>query len=364
MYLVVGTGDYWNWEASVLGLYPNLNSAWRALVKFMKGLKDYKYNYVFDKKHSLYNKEEYYAFKSIFLQNIFNDNNLIEWFWFKVKINNNPQNHNSLPNPAEEESQNISATCSPSSFTNSNLTSIILDQEETYNPLTQKIWCFKHVDDIVEGTLLNLGNMVSCYPFQVDRIDWRSSEELYLAGEFSLDSEEHRIVQEALRAAKSPYAAKRFVKGKHHKLIREDFPEFRTQWMLWCVWQKCKGNEDFRKKLLSIPDDVILIEETTTDTGGTAKIWGCSNKELSTARKQLKEKLTEENGHLTKKALAHLINVETNAIRNIGLFTGQNNIGKILMICKQCLRDGTEPDINFDLLRSKHIHLLGKELQF
>ncbi len=244
------------------------------------------------------------------------------------------------------------------------MTSLILDKEEIYDPREQKIWCFKHVDDIVEGTLLNLGNMVSCYHFQVDKIEWRSSEELYLAGEFSLDSEEHRMVQEALCAAKSPYAAKRFVKGKHRSLVREDFPEFRTQWMLWCVWQKCKGNEDFRKKLLSIPDDVILIEETTTDTGGTAKIWGCSNKELAAARKELKEKLTEENGHLTKKALAHLINVETNAIRNIGLFTGQNNIGKILMICKQCLQDGTEPVIDLPLLRSKHIHLLGKELQF
>lgn len=236
---------------------------------------------------------------------------------------------------------------------------LILDQEETYDPQTQKIWCFKHINDIVEGTLLNLGNMVSCYHFEVDGIEWRSTEELYLAGEFSLDSEDHRKVQEALRAAKSPYAAKRFVKGKHRKLIREDFPEFRTQWMLWYVWQKCIGNSDFREKLLSIPDDVILVEETTTDTGGSAKIWGCSNKPLATARKQLKEKLTNENGHLTKKALTHLINVETNAIRNIGLFTGQNNIGKILMLCKQCLQTGTQPAIDLPLLRSKHIHLLG-----
>lgn len=242
--------------------------------------------------------------------------------------------------------------------------SLVLDREETYDPLQQKIWCFKHVDDIVEGMLLNLGNMVSCYHFEVDGIEWRSSEELYLAGEFSNGSEEHLKVQEALRSAKSPYAAKRFIKGKYHNFVRTDFPEFRTQWMLWCVWQKCKGNAEFREKLISIPKDVVLIEETTTDHGGTGQIWGCSNPELVKARKELEKKLKEENQHLTKKALSHLINVETNAIRNIGLFKGQNNIGKILTICKGCIEAKTEPDIDFDLLRSKDIHILGKKLEF
>ena len=237
---------------------------------------------------------------------------------------------------------------------------IILDREEIYDPLMQNIWCFKHVDDIVEGVVLNLGNMVSCYHFDVEGIEWRSSEELYLAGEFSNNTEEHRMVQEALRAAKSPYAAKRFIKAKYRKLVRQDFPEFRTQWMLWCVWQKCKGNPDFREKLLSIPDDVILVEETTTDPGGSGRIWGCSNRELVEARKTLAKSLTENYANLSKKALAHLVNVETNAIRKIGLFAGQNNIGKILMICRECLKQGTVPKIDLDMLRSKNIHLLGR----
>lgn len=61
---------------------------------------------------------------------------------------------------------------------------IVLDREEVYNPALQPIWCFKHVDDIVEGIKLDLCNMTSCYPFEVDGVKWRSSEELYLAGEF------------------------------------------------------------------------------------------------------------------------------------------------------------------------------------
>lgn len=241
---------------------------------------------------------------------------------------------------------------------------IILDQEEVYDPKTQNVWPFKRVDDIVEGIKLDLCNMTSCYPFAVNGVKWRSSEELYLAGEFSNDTAEHRSIQEELRAARSPYASKRFVKGKHRKQVREDFLEFRTQWMLWCVWQKCKGNLDFRKKLLSIPNDVILIEETTTDTGGSGQTWGCSNRELVEARKAKAQVLTESHTDLSKKNLNFLINIETNAIRNIGIFKGQNNIGKILMICRDCIKRGIEPDIDLELLRSKQIFILGKLLIF
>ena len=242
--------------------------------------------------------------------------------------------------------------------------SIILDREEVYDPKIQNVWPFKHVDDIVEGVKLDLCNMTSCYPFIVNGFRWRSSEELYLCGEFSNDSPSHRAIQYELRAAKSPYAAKRFVKGKHRKEVREDFPEFRTQWMLWCIWQKCKSNLDFRRKLLSIPDDVILVEETTTDTGGSGQIWGCSNRELVAARRAVAQSITENHTDHNKKNLAFLINVETNAIRNVGVFRGQNNIGKILMICCECVKRGIEPEIDLNLLRSKNIHVLGKRLIF
>ena len=242
--------------------------------------------------------------------------------------------------------------------------SIVLDRVEAYNPAKQNVWPFKHVDDIVEGVKLDLCNMTSCYPFEVEGVKWRSSEELYLAGEFSNDTAEHQAIQEELRTAKSPYAAKRFIKGKHRKEVRKDFSEFRTQWMLWCVWQKCRGSIDFRRKLLSIPDDVILVEDTTTDTGGSGQVWGCSNCELVGARKAIAQSITENHSNLAKKNLDFLINVETNAIRNIGIFKGQNNIGKILMICRQCLKRCISPEIDFDLLRSKNIYILGKRLPF
>lgn len=263
-------------------------------------------------------------------------------------------------NVLEFKSQGVEVAERQSS-TNADLT---LDREEVYDPKKVNVWCFKHIDDIVEGVKLNLCNMTSCYPFEVEGVTWRSSEELYLSGEFSHNTAEHRAIQEELRAARSPYAAKRFVKGKHKRQVREDFKEFRTQWMLWVVWQKCKGNIDFRRLLISIPNDVVLVEETTTDTGGSAQIWGCSNRELVERRKVIAQDVREIHTHLPKKAVDFLVNLETNAVRNIGLFKGQNNIGKILMICRQCLLTDTEPPIDYTLLRSKNIHILGKRLMF
>lgn len=67
---------------------------------------------------------------------------------------------------------------------------------------------------------------------------------------------------------------------------------------------------------------------------------------------------------MSKKELEHLINVETNKIDDIGVWRGQNNIGKILMICKLCLESETEPDIDYELLNKANIYLLGHILRF
>ena len=134
--------------------------------------------------------------------------------------------------------------------------------------------------------------------------------------------------------------------------------------MLFVVWQKCKGNADFRKLLMQVPNDVTLVENTTTDKGGSAEIWGCRNAELADYRNSLAAEINKANPTMKKKDLEHLINVETNKVNSIGEWRGQNNIGKILMICRDCIIKGTEPVIDYDLLRNAHIHIFGKPLQF
>lgn len=221
------------------------------------------------------------------------------------------------------------------------------------------VWCFRKVTDIVEGIELRLSNMAGGYSFEFAGINWPSSEQLYLCGEYTDEA-----IQREFVTVTSGYAAKRFIKAKYKAQVRTDFPSFRLQWMLLVVWQKCLGNSDFRAKLLSIPEGIILIEETTLDTGGTAQIWGCKNRELIAYRKQLTERIKRHSTNLSKKALDLHINIETNKVRDIGTFIGENNIGKILMLCRRCLIEGIEPPLDRALLNAANITILGNSLTF
>ena len=49
---------------------------------------------------------------------------------------------------------------------------------------------------------------------------------------------------------------------------------------------------------------------------------------------------------------------------NVGIYSGNNVMGKILTYIKQCLHDQTIPDIDYDLLESKQIHIYGKLIDF
>ena len=237
-----------------------------------------------------------------------------------------------------------------------------LGREEAYIASPQ-VWSFINTDDIVNGINLRLSNMAGGFPFELNGHHFTSSECLYLCGEWSNNTDEHKMIQDYLMQMVSGYACKRFGKAKFYKQVREDFPSFRLQWMLFCVWQKCKGNADFRQLLLST-GDAILVENTTKDKWSSAEIWGCKNWELVNKRLNLETILMHNHKDMKRKDLKHLINVETNKINDIGAWKGQNNIGKILMLCRECIREGVEPPIDYDLLKRSNIYILGELLTF
>lgn len=240
-----------------------------------------------------------------------------------------------------------------------------LGKEEVYDPKKQNCWPFKRAVDVVNGINLKLSNMCGGFDFLFNGKVWKNSEVLYLCGEFSNGTEREMQIQKELIATTSGYGAKRFIKAKYKDEVREDFTSFRLQWMLFVVWQKTVGSKAFQRLLNSIPSEAILIEDTTTDNGGTANIWGCGNSELTAVRHTEREKLTERYAHeMSKKAFEEYLAVELNKIQEYGQWVGENNIGKILMICRDCLRAGTEPAIDYDLLRSKNIYILGEKLTF
>lgn len=245
---------------------------------------------------------------------------------------------------------------------------IILGRVENINASHFNCLSFAKASDMVNGINVRLSNMAGGYPFPFGGVTWRDSETLYLCGEFSDSSEKHLSVQEDMQRQTSGFAAKRFIKKRNSNLIRQDFADFRIQWMLYVVWQKCMGNADFANLLLKLPHDAIIIEDTTKQHGDTKEVWGCTNTELAIRRAELKKKVTRQaksdNPKISKAALKRLVNMEICKVNSFGVFVGQNNLGKILMICRDCLIQGVEPPIDYNLLETKDIHILGKRISF
>lgn len=194
---------------------------------------------------------------------------------------------------------------------------------EAYDPRQLRLLTYsKPTDYPSDGLLLSLGNMSGRFHFESLGRTWRSVEHLYLCGEWSTQGERSLEIQRDVLTARSGYAAKRYKKAKYNREIRADFPEFRHQWMLWCVWEKCRGNQDFRQHLTSIPYDRVLIEEVKNDP-----VWAAYPDEA-------------------------------------GILRGANGMGKILTICRRCIDRNTEPNIDRKLLNHYEIHIMGARVTF
>lgn len=166
-----------------------------------------------------------------------------------------------------------------------------------------------------------LGNQAGGFPFDALGRTWRSSEHLYLLGYWSGPEGANIAIQEDVLSAPSGYAAKRFKKPKHIREARPDFKEWKHDWMTWVVWQKCLGNEAFRNLLLATGDAEIIEVEKNDPTWAA---WPDAN----------------------------------------GNYVGENGMGKVLMACREALRNNTAPSINTNLLNSSNVWILGQKVQF
>lgn len=242
------------------------------------------------------------------------------------------------------------------------LTDIDLSKKEEYDASKVEIRSFRHGYDIVDDMAYPLGNMCGGFPFVLNGVSFNNSEAAYIAGMFSDNTAEHIRVQRLLTENNDGYAAKKEIRKRNEVIARskEDWEQFNVEWMKYVVWQKCRGNADFAALLKKIPDETMIVENSTGMTGHTADFWGCFNPELEAIR-DAKEEL-----YLRKypKAKKEDLNVERNKWHNFGVWKGTNEMGKILKICSICLKQGVEMPINYELLKSKHIFLLGKELSF
>lgn len=247
------------------------------------------------------------------------------------------------------------------------------DAIQSHDATQVDCWAFKTAKDTKNGITLDLGNQCGGYPFEMFGHTFHTSESAYLCGQFSNNTAECFDVQQRLQREANGYTAKRYIKNAHKDLIREDWETFRAEWMLYVIWSKCKGNASFAEKLMSIPREAIIIENSTTVRETTNVYWGCINPELEQARDKV-AKYTElkcQNdvrlGKIRKKDVDIDAEVQRarDEIQHIGTFgAGRNYMGKILKRCQLALLDGAEPQIDYELLRSKQIYLLGEVLTF
>ena len=123
-------------------------------------------------------------------------------------------------------------------------------------------------------------------------------------------------------------------------------------------------NTDFRNLLAEIPVNAVIIENSTRQNGATASFWGAKNIELEDSRDIIEKFVKFSNPYANTKELEQLTMIERNQINTIGTFKGVNCMGKILKLCQIALITNSEPPIDYELLRTKKIHLLGELLTY
>ncbi len=251
------------------------------------------------------------------------------------------------------------------------ISAIDLRRLEEYDTAKIKTWSFLHTDDERDGISINIGNFSTDHELDLCGEHFYHSESAYIVGLFSENTEESIKIQREVQYTKSPMDAKYTVRAKYTKQgkSRKDWDDFKHQWMLYVVWQKCLTNAEFAELLRLTPKDVFIIENTTNQTNGrkeddSSDYWGAKNKALEDGHDLIEREVELANPTMAARELKKLKSIERNKINNIGVWKGINCLGKCLNICKYCLDTGTTPPIDYDLLRSKQIYLFGKLLTF
>ena len=93
-------------------------------------------------------------------------------------------------------------------------------------------------------------------------------------------------------------------------------------WLLFLVWSKIGQNPGFAKRIRDIPKKWTVLELIEDGDGGNARTWGCRE-------------------------------IET------GVFQGANNLGKIVMECRDAMRERRAPRMDVDALNACGICLFS-----
>ena len=239
---------------------------------------------------------------------------------------------------------------------------------ERYDASKYLCTAFRRKGDLWKGLKIPFGNMNGGFSFEMNGVEFPTSEHAYISGLFSENTPKHIELQKSLLKVSSGYMAKRNIRTKYKDLWRKDWESFNIDWMLYCVWNKAKNNEQFRNMLMAVPRNAMIIEDVSFQRKpkagrDTSTVWGCRNQDKKMFG-GLVHKYADTHTFKTKQAKKDFINGYLWDFCNYGEYVGQNIMGKILTIIKNCLHKGTSPDIDYAMLDSKNVYLLGKRISF
>lgn len=241
-------------------------------------------------------------------------------------------------------------------------------EHDRYDAEKYVCMAFRRGYDKWKDTLIPLGNMNGIYPFEVNGIEFQTSENAYICGLFSNNTPEHQAIQKELQKETNGYLAKKAIRAKHEDISRKDWETFNIDWMMYVVWLKATRNYHFMEMLMSLPPYAMLIEDVSLKDApkeGKDKnvVWGCRNQNKKMFVKLI-DQYAKTQTFKSKAAKKRFINQYLWEYCNVGVYVGQNIMGKILTIIKDCLHNRTKPPIDYNLLNSKEIYLLGHLLTF
>ena len=106
------------------------------------------------------------------------------------------------------------------------------------------------------------------------------------------------------------------------------------------------------------------MENTSHHKGETATFWGAKNIPLEVERKAKSKEATTNGIYKTKESLKQAQMMAANAINDIGFFEGKNVMGKIIKIMSLSILFRQDPPIDYNLLESQELYLLGEQIKF
>ena len=245
--------------------------------------------------------------------------------------------------------------------------SINLLKEESYDCTKINVWSYRSSKDIRQNLNIKLGNMCNGFPFEIIKgVTVFNSECAYIAGAYAKSDDKSIEIQKAILEERNGMKCKRIYRNRKDIVchMRTDFFDYNVQLMAWILWVKSFKNKDFGNLLKSIPLDAHLVENTSKHKGKTATFWGAKNQMLMKARSEAEDKVLKKGGFKNKAALDHAQMLAANAVNDIGRFEGVNCMGKIIKLMSLSLIYDQEPPIDYDLLESKRLFMLGQPIVF